>query len=169
MPNALPRTVSIFLYGTLRPEASHHHLVAPWVIDSVPAEIWGRLYHVPAGYPSVEIPEEFMVAVGTANPEDDARAADRLPVPEGALPEGDWDWVQGDVVTLSAPSVSIPPLDDYEGFRPGRPSLYRRVLAPVLVAEETTLAWVYVRKSQRGDRRICDGVWTPLSNDFRNG
>ncbi len=161
MPTALPHTVTLFLYGTLRPGESHHHLLAPWVANTAPARIWGRLYHVPAGYPSVEIPEEYMVAVGTACPEDDVRAADRLPVPEGALPEGDWDWVQGDVVILSEPSVSLPPLDDYEGFRPGRPSLYRRVLAPVVVAEETTLAWVYVRKSQQGDRRIRDGVWTP--------
>lgn len=156
-----PRTMSLFLYGTLRPEASHHHLVAPWVIDSVPARIWGRLYQVAAGYPSVEIPEEGILAVGTAQAEKDVLTESRFAVPAGPPPSGDWGWVFGDVVTLSEPAASLPPLDDYEGYHPGRPSLYRRVLAPIMVEEERGLAWVYVRKSQRSDRRVHDGVWTP--------
>lgn len=161
MSDALRRTVRLFLYGTLRPEGSHHHLLAPWVVDAAPARIWGRLYHVPAGYPSIEIPEENILAIGTARGDDDAVADAQVTVPDGPVAESDWGWVYGDVVTLSAPAASLPPLDDYEGFRPGRPSLYRRVLAPVVVAEERLLAWAYVRKSQRGDRRIRDGVWTP--------
>ena len=152
----------MFLYGTLRKNESHHDLIGPWLVDTVPASIWGRLYHVPAGYPALEIPEEHIVAPGSGSPDADAERARRSPAPRLEPIDGDWGWVAGDLVTLSTANASLPPIDAYEDFHPGRVSLFKRVLTPVWVtATSATLAWVYISASKPEGPRLRDGAWPP--------
>jgi gamma-glutamylcyclotransferase (GGCT)/AIG2-like uncharacterized protein YtfP len=55
------------------------------------------------------------------------------------------------------PETRLQAIDRLEGFRPGGPCLYRRVLAQVRVNGAVLLAWLYVA----GDRRI--GIFKELS------
>lgn len=43
----------VFVYGSLRPGASNFSLVAPYVQETLPAYVEGKLYHLPTGYPTV--------------------------------------------------------------------------------------------------------------------
>ena len=58
------------------------------------------------------------------------------------------------------PESHLPGIDRLEGFRPGGPSLYRRVLVPVTVNDARELAWVYTVEAIRiKRRRIVSGCW----------
>ena len=144
-PSTEERTMSFFLYGTLRPGGTRHSLVAPYLVSSAMARVWGRLYHLDAGYPALELPEAIIQLHGTADPVADATRAAAMPVPEQVRPKGDWDWVHGDVVKLRDPRIAVPLLDDYEGFRPGGVGLYNRVLAVIEAGGGPVLAWTYTQ------------------------
>ena len=151
----------MFLYGTLRKNESHHDLIGPWLVATEPARIWGRLYHNPAGYPALEIPEEYIQAMGTESPAADVEFARHTPMPCLETVKGDWGWVMGDCVTLAQASTRLPRIDAYEGFHPGRTSLFKRVLAPVRVEETTVPAWVYISTSKPKGPRLRHGSWPP--------
>lgn len=157
-------TFPLFLYGTLRAGGARHGLIAPYLESAVPSRVWGRLYHAPAGYPALEVPEACWLAHGTADPVADAVLASGMGTVTPVCPEGDWGWVLGDVVELRDPGHSIPPVDAYEDFRPGGPCLYARVLLAVEVGDGALPAWAYVKAPSGGDRRITSGEWRPESN-----
>jgi gamma-glutamylcyclotransferase (GGCT)/AIG2-like uncharacterized protein YtfP len=151
-----------FLYGTLRPGGAQHGLVSPYVVTALPARAWGRLYHVAAGcYPALEIPESAVLADGSATPSADAETSSFLGNARVVRASGDWDWVLGDWVVLRQPDQCVPVLDDYEGYCPGGPSLYRRVLIAVETAQGAAYAWVYTKSPESGDRRLLSGSWSP--------
>jgi len=57
----------------------------------------------------------------------------------------DWQMTQGELIHFNNPRLSLPPIDQLEGFRPRMLSQYRRVLVPILVnSGESMLAWCYV-------------------------
>ncbi|WP_008317039.1 gamma-glutamylcyclotransferase [Leptolyngbya sp. PCC 6406] len=44
----------VFVYGTLKPgEAFHDRYCAPYLEATCPAQVQGRLYHLPQGYPAL--------------------------------------------------------------------------------------------------------------------
>lgn len=46
--------LKVFVYGTLKPgEANYDRYCHPWVIEAKPAIVYGRLYHLPLGYPAL--------------------------------------------------------------------------------------------------------------------
>lgn len=151
-------TIPLFLYGTLRPGESHHGLIAPFLESCAPARAWGRLHQLPAGYPALEVPEEAVLAHGTTDPDADAVLAHAAGGVRVLQPPDTGRWVEGVRVTLRNPLQCLPQLDDYEDFRPGQASLYRRILIAIDSPAGATAAWVYacpkpgiIRRSKGGD------------------
>lgn len=153
-------TLPLFLYGTLRHGGERHDLVAPYLVATAAARVWGRLYQVDGeDYPALEAPDTLVLATGTAIPHADTTTAHEYPVSECTTVSGDWDWVSGDLVTLKNPAFCLPLLDDYEEFRPGGNSLYQRVLMAVQFQDGVAAAWTYTKVPEPGDRRIVQGCW----------
>ena len=66
------------------------------------------------------------------------------------------------LLTLDGSETRLPAIDRLEGFRPGGPCLYRRVLVPVCMNRGRRLtAWVYVAGSNLKGRfkSLSDGTW----------
>jgi gamma-glutamylcyclotransferase (GGCT)/AIG2-like uncharacterized protein YtfP len=103
------------------------------------------------------VPKEDIRAIGTADPFYDAseqRHLDRT----GAYRPDD-TLVSGELFTFDDPEERLPALDRLEGFDPGRPSLYRRVLIPAETSGGTgVLAWVYVIEEPSG-AHLPGGRW----------
>ena len=159
--------LKLFVYGTLKRGHWNHDAFCEGVLEIREAEVRGRLYEGP-GFPILEVPEEDILAYGTANPSADvatqARLADWVgsnprPLPESAT-AGAWGPVYGELFTFDDPESRLPAIDRLEGFRPGGSSLYRRVLIAAAVNGPAELAWVYtVETTAIKRRRIVSGCW----------
>jgi len=163
IPN--PQLLRLFVYGTLKRGYWNHDRFCRGVLDVQEAVVRGRLYEMPSGIPVLEVPETDILAHGTADPLADvatqARFAEYLasilePVPESAT-AADWAPVYGKRLSFDDPEHRLPAIDRLEGFHPGGPSLYRRLLVPVWAAGAVFPAWLYVV----GDR--CTGTFRKLS------
>lgn len=159
----------LFVYGTLKRGCWNHDRFCRGVLDVQEAVVRGRLYEMPSGIPVLQVPEDDILARGTADPLADvttqARFAEDLasilePVPESAT-AGDCDPVYGELLTFDDPETRLPAIDRLEGFHPGGPSLYRRVLVPVCAGKELIPAWLYVVGDHctGGFRELSDGIW----------
>lgn len=159
--------ITLFVYGTLKSGFPNHDRFCRNAIDIQPSTVWGRLYDLGA-YPALEVPAESILAHGTADPLADAATQARLtadmaiPAAE-AQPAGDWDSIHGELITFPDPIQNLPPLDYLEGFRPGQPSLYHRVLVPAQANFRPTCAWVYVMRAPVRGQRIASGTWSSHS------
>ena len=103
------------------------------------------------------VPKEDIRAVGTADPIHDASEQRRLNHAEVYRPDG--TIVSGELLTFDDPGERLPALDRLEGFDPGRPSLYRRVLIPVEASGGVgVLAWAYVIEKSSGTH-LPGGRW----------
>ena len=51
---------------------------------------------------------------------------------------------ESELLTFDDPEIRLPAIDRLEGFHPGGPCLYRRVLVPVQVNGTVLTAWLYV-------------------------
>jgi len=150
--NNITMMTTLFVYGTLKRGCWNHDRFCRGALDIQEAVVRGRLYEMPSGIPVLQVPEEDILAHGTADPIADvatqARFAEDLasilnPVQESAT-GGDWGPVYGELLTFDDPSTRLPAIDRLEGFHPGGPSLYRRVLVPVCIAHGMVLpVWVY--------------------------
>ncbi|MDY6908592.1 MAG: gamma-glutamylcyclotransferase [Thermodesulfobacteriota bacterium] len=127
----------------------------------------GRIFETSSGIPFLQVPEEDILAVGTTNPLADlatqAHLAARLSNPEpnrGRLPKNPTGAprgpVYGELFTFDAPVIRLPAIHRLEGFHPGGPCLYRRVLVPILVNGAVLPAWLYVGENPMSRR------FTPL-------
>ncbi|HOZ46562.1 MAG TPA: gamma-glutamylcyclotransferase [Candidatus Hydrogenedentes bacterium] len=155
--------IALFVYGTLKSGFPNHDRFCRNAIDIQPATVWGRLYDLGA-YPALEVPEETILAYGTADPRADVatQAHYAAYVPAHAphtQPSGDWDPVHGELIILPDPARALPPLDYLEGFRPGRSSLYQRVLVPIQCGLRTSPAWVYVMHGPFRGQLLSEGRW----------
>lgn len=153
----------LFVYGTLKRGFHNHRLVAQ-ASDIQPAWTWGRLWHLQAGFPALEVPDPLILAHGSDQSWHDAhRQATIPPFPVGK-PAGDWDWISGEVVTLADPETDLPPIDRLEGFRStAARNLYDRVLVTVWVNDgglEPVTAWTYDGRQLSGRQARCTD-WPP--------
>jgi len=169
----------LFVYGTLKRGCWNHDRFCRGVLSVEEAVVRGRLYEMPSGIPVLQVPEEDILAHGTADPLADvatclradthrqaqARFAGDLasilePVPESAT-AGDWAPVYGEFLTFDDPETRLPAIDRLEGFHPGGRSLYRRVLVPVCIRQDVVLgAWAYAGESEQRFRRLLQaGKW----------
>lgn len=110
------------------------------------------------------MPDESILAHGTTEPLADAttqaRHAAHMPASaSGTPPPGDWDLIDGELITFPDPTRNLPPLDHLEGFRPDRSSLYQRVLVPISYDFCTSTAWVYAMHGPLRGQLLAEGRW----------
>lgn len=158
--------LKFFVYGTLKRGYGNHNRYCRGALDIRNAQVRGRLYDGP-GFPVLEVPAEDLLAGGTADPLADVATQGRLDcrmrrdpkaIQEAAA--GGWGIVYGELLSFDDPESRLPAIDRLEGFRPDRPSLYRRVLVPARVGGIRALAWVYTLESMDiKHRRIPSGRW----------
>ena len=161
---ASPGGLLLFVYGTLKRGFAAHDRFCRKARFLGEAVVWGRLYHLPEGYPALEIPESAVIACGSADLAADAALQTCVGPPAFVRPEGDWDLVCGELFAFSDPAAAIPPIDRFEDFCPDPGpapdhSLYLRALVPVRRGDETLAAWMYVTPPPPGGERIRSGRW----------
>ena len=159
--------LKLFVYGTLKRGYWNHDAFCEGVLKVREAQVRGRLYEGP-GFPVLEVPDEDILAYGTANHLADVATqaglsdwvgSDPRPAPESAT-AGAWAAVYGELLSFDDPESRLPAIDRLEGFRPGGSSLYRRVLVLVIVEGACELAWVYtVEETDIKRSRIVSGCW----------
>jgi gamma-glutamylcyclotransferase (GGCT)/AIG2-like uncharacterized protein YtfP len=162
----------LFVHGTLKRIFWNHDRFCRDVLTVEDALVRGRLFETSSGIPALQVPEEDILAVGTTNPLADAATqahitarmsnpeptSDRLPKKGTAAPWGD---VYGELLTFDDPETRLPAIDRLEGFHPGGPCLYRRVLVPIRTNGTVLPAWLYVV----GDhwtgsfKELTAGIW----------
>ena len=151
--------LTLFFYGTLKRGHANHDLYCRGYLRAEEATVRGRLYDLPFGYPALVVPEEDVHAVGTADPIHDTSEQRRLGRSGVHRPPG--TLVAGELLTFDDPGERLPPLDRLEGFDPGGPSPYRRVLISAESARGAgVLAWAYVMEGSSGIY-LPGGRWPP--------
>jgi len=142
----------LFVYGTLKKGFWNFDRFCTRAISIEPATTWGRLYHLPAGFPALEVPAISILAHGTADPLADIRTQNTIELPENAMaqPKGDWDLVHGELMTFTNPGFDLPPIDRLEAFNPDGRCVYKRVLVVVESDNDTKRCWTYTMKDYMG-------------------
>lgn len=159
----------LLVYGTLKRGYWNYEAYCRHALLIGEATIKGRLYELPSGIPILQVPREDVLAFGTRDPLADAEMQESIQ-PAGcalnALSEDDWDDIGGEVFAFKDPVCCVPPIDRLEGFRPGRPSLYRRVLISSALAQGRLLTvWCYVldcEETEVGPLRRIDAWPCPI-------
>ena len=151
--------VKVFVYGTLMRGYGNHEAHCRGALEIEPAEVWGRLYRYCPAFPVLEVPDEQILAHGTADYIADALLQAKVAVDlngdaELVRPEGDWDLISGELVTFDNPQVHLPHIDGLESFYPDGNWFYERVLVPVRVSSSSMVepAWVYRVINGKGER-----------------
>jgi gamma-glutamylcyclotransferase (GGCT)/AIG2-like uncharacterized protein YtfP len=151
--------LTLFFYGTLKRGHANHDLLCRGFLRVEEATARGRLYDLPSGYPALAVPKVDVRAIGTSDPIHDASEQRRLNRAGVYRPDG--TLVSGELFVFDDPEVRLPALDRLEGFDPGRPSLYRRVLIPAETSGSVgVLAWAYVIEKPSGTT-LPGGRWPP--------
>jgi hypothetical protein len=70
---------------------------------------------------------------------------------------GHWASVSGELLTFDGPETRLPAIDRLEGFHPGGPSLYRRILAPVRADGAVCPVWLYMGTESTVSRSTLAG------------
>jgi hypothetical protein len=85
----------------------------------------------------------------------------RLFNPQSSIHNRIWVAVYGELLTFDDPETGLLAIDRLEGFHPGGPCLYRRVLASAQVLGIVLPAWLYAVGDRRtgGFRKLSSGVW----------
>lgn len=162
----------LFVYGTLKRGFWNHDRFCRGVLTVEDALVRGRLFETSSGIPVLMVPEEDILAVGTINPLADvvtqahvtARMSNPEPTPDRLPKKGTgapWGPVYGELLTFDDPETRLPAIDRLEGFHPGGPCLYHRVLVPVRTKGVDLLAWLYVGflSNERGLHPLGSSQW----------
>lgn len=159
-----PETLGVFVYGTLKRGLHNHDRFCEGYLRVQEATVCGRLYDLPAGFPALVVPEESVAAAGSADPDGDAALQTRLNAapPPARRPTGGWDTVRGEYFVFGDPARRLPALDRLEGFVPGEPGLYQRVLVPIGLPAGGLFAWAYTRRTGEGEY-LPGGQWPPAT------
>jgi gamma-glutamylcyclotransferase (GGCT)/AIG2-like uncharacterized protein YtfP len=134
----------LFVYGTLKRGGRFHEPYCKGVLAIEAASVRGRVHRLPQGDLALVVPEETILARGTADVAADAQRQVTV-VTEAELNDPTWNDVPGELLTFDDPDKRLPRIDRLEGFHPGAESLYQRVLLPIRCANGLrTAAWAYV-------------------------
>ena len=147
------KSLMIFVYGTLMRGRRNHGRYCRGALQIQEARVRGRLYQFTSDIPALVVPDEDILAHGTADPLADVGTQECFheqlislshSIPGLAQPEL-WHLVPGELLCFDDPAARLPDIDRLEGFRPGGKSLYKRVLVLVRKDDKTMLtAWTYV-------------------------
>ncbi|MBI2842743.1 MAG: gamma-glutamylcyclotransferase [Armatimonadetes bacterium] len=141
----VPGLFRLFVYGTLKRGYWNHEAYCRSAVSVEEATVRGRLYELPSGIPVLEVPSEDILSVGTDDPVADIQTQESISVASLSRDLSDWHAIHGEIITFSNPELCVPPIDRLESFRPGRSSLYHRVLVPAVTqAHVVVTAWCYV-------------------------
>ncbi|MAL95112.1 MAG: gamma-glutamylcyclotransferase [Haliea sp.] len=151
--------LQLFVYGSLKRGFHNHANYVPSPARIEDARVWGRLYGLKYGFPALEIAPQQVLLNGSGDPESDLQQQRTASPLEFARPEGDWDLVHGELVTLVNPRRDLPAVDRLEAFRPGRRSLYQRSLVPVQTDRGVIAGWVYWMHRVGSGQRLRSGRW----------
>lgn len=146
----------VFVYGTLKRGQRNHDNYCRDAAAILPATTVGRLFDLPFGFPGIRVPDSAIHATGSPDYLADAREQQATP-PRFQTPEHPWSLVYGELISFPDAN-SLSRLDALEGYVPGERGLYLRVLIPVMVEAETSLAWAYALTQEAGSR-LPDGSW----------
>jgi gamma-glutamylcyclotransferase (GGCT)/AIG2-like uncharacterized protein YtfP len=162
----------LFVYGTLKRGFWNHDRFCRGVVTVEDALARGRLFETSSGIPVLQVPEEDILAVGTTDPLADvatqahvtARMSSPEPTPDRPPKKGigaPWAPVYGELLTFDDPETRLPAIDRLEGFRPGGPCLYRRVLVSAQANGTELPVWLYVVEvtSNRSFKPLPSGKW----------
>lgn len=165
--------LKLFVYGTLKRGFWNHDRFCRGVLTVEDAVVCGCLFETPSGIPVLQVPEEDILAVGSTDPLADvatqahfaARMRDPEPTPDRLLKNATgapWGPVYGELLTFGDPETRLPAIDRLEGFHPGGPCLYRRVLVSVQVNGAIFPAWLYVGEDPISGRLkpLCKSIWS---------
>ncbi len=141
----------VFVYGTLKPGHHNHDLYCQDALLLGPALVRGCLWQRPEGYPTLDVPPDDVLGWASGDLAADLTLRDRLLAAFQAEPEGDLRSClspeailaprQGTSLVLgkllhfpdtARAIAALRDLDDLEDFDFGLPSMYCRVLLPVL-------------------------------------
>jgi gamma-glutamylcyclotransferase (GGCT)/AIG2-like uncharacterized protein YtfP len=148
----------VFVYGTLK-RGQRNHAYCHGAARVRGAKVRGALYDLAEGYPALVVPEQDVLAVGSAD-----HLRDVAEVGYGSrpveIPALERPTVFGELYTFDDPEERLPDLDLLEEFVPGNPaSPYRRVLIPALTEDGTVvLAWSYAARHP-GGKHLPEGRW----------
>jgi len=150
--------MTIFVYGSLMSKQFNHRFCkrAKSIEEAI---ICGKLYHLPPGYPALQVPDESVLMTGTkevfADAQDQYRENNDMDF-EFKIYDG-WGAVHGELVTFSDPERDIPDIDKLEGI----PFYYDRVLVPAKKADGSIIAaYVYTMDNIHiSARYLPNGVW----------
>jgi gamma-glutamylcyclotransferase (GGCT)/AIG2-like uncharacterized protein YtfP len=147
-----PPHLTLFVYGTLKRGHPNHDRFCRGVLDVREATARGRLYDLPFGFPALVVPKKDVRAEGTSDYPADARESGPSPGVCIPIAHPGWGVIHGEILTFGDPEERLPSIDGLEGYRPGEPSLYRRILIPAAAsgAEQAVLAWAYAVGSASG-------------------
>ena len=138
-------TQFVFVYGTLMSSYPEHALYCPKPISVAKAFMQGELFEVQGKYPILKIPEEDIALHATGNPVEDWLEANKRGRYSSIRDRDSENWIEGELLELPLQENSLAKMDEWEGFKPGGDSVYRRVVAEAITEEETVmLSWVYV-------------------------
>jgi len=160
----LNNPIHIFVYGTLKRGFWNHKRFCRNAVNIRPAIIWGRLYHLPAGFPGLKVPQSSILAKGSKDLTTDAKTQNSIILPRRALnsPAGDWDHIFGEIMTFNNPLIDIPPIDQLEGFNPYGMSMYQRIMVPAFSKDSNYSVWTYRYMGMNGER--TNGNWKGVFN-----
>ena len=134
MDTPLEHHLRVFVYGTLMTGQANHDTFAPGIAATARAWTAGRLTTMPEGYPMLFAPLEAVLAHARGPVRIDLatqRAAALPAFTEDSFGSA-WGMIAGEVLYFADPAAWLPTLDALEDFSPGLPSLYCRVLLPVV-------------------------------------
>jgi gamma-glutamylcyclotransferase (GGCT)/AIG2-like uncharacterized protein YtfP len=140
----------IFVYGSLKRGCRNHQRYCSGFREVYQAAVLGRLYLQPSGYPMLVIPPEHILAMGTRDAEhnlaEQVRHTEATDI-SGPPPEGDWEWISGEIFSFADTAERFAQLDYLEDFRPGERCLYDRVLARAKLQQREPrwkTVWTYI-------------------------
>lgn len=141
-----PAPLRLFVYGTLKRGCYGFEQYCRGDCSLMPAAVRGRVVDRPEGYPTLFIPPEDVLAIGSEDLQRDLALPWRYAAVEASVfptLEPPWRFVLGEVLEFADANAHLPRFDAFEEFLPEDKSCYCRVLAPVITGRTITAAWVY--------------------------
>jgi len=155
----------LFIYGTLRSDASAHHLLKGKFTQMTPARVAGKLYlRSFDNLPFITVPGKFILARGSRDYTKDFSAQSKVEVPTSYPETPPSAFVHGELYEFADYKTVMSFIDLYEDYTPGHESEYDRVLYPVIPdgSEDYLTCWIYTiagNHAEKEDVFVATGLY----------